>query len=100
MKQAQYATRDEVTKLLVKRGFKEAEASNKNVNIYYKDRGRVIVRMTPACHTEIVSDGMTVAQFKQPIFDIEVLDNKIIVMVGTDENKCYMNLYIPRRRAK
>ena len=38
MKQAQYATRDEVAKLLVKKGFKEAEASNKNVNIYYNGK--------------------------------------------------------------
>lgn len=100
MKQELYRTREEIVGLLKKKGFKVAENSNKVVNILYTDNGRVIVRITPTCHTEVVSDGMTVAQFKQSVFDILVMSTKIILMTGTDENKDYMNIYIPRREVK
>lgn len=100
MKQESYKTREEVVALLKRKGFKVAEKSNKNVNILFIDNGRVIVRITPACHTEVVSDGMTVAQFKQPVFDVLVMSTKIILMTGSDENKDYMNIYIPRREVK
>lgn len=100
MKQTKYTTREEIVKLLAKKGFIEAEASNKNMAIYYCDNGRIIFRISPAGRVEINSDGRTVAQFKQSIFNVYVYPHQLVLMTGSDENDDYMNIYIPRREVK
>ena len=100
MKQAKYTTREEIANLLVKKGFKEAEASNENVRIYYCDNGRIIFRISPSGRVEINSDGRTVAQFKQSIFNVYVYPHQLVLMTGSDEDNDYMNIYIPRREVK
>ena len=100
MKQAKYTTREEIVKLLTKKGFIEAEASNKNVAIHYCDNGRIIFRISPSGRVEINSDGRTVAQFKQPIFNIYVYPHQLVLMTGSDGDDDYMNIYIPRREVK
>lgn len=100
MKQTALTTREDIVKLLKSKKFSVSENSNKNVNILYTDHGRVIFRITPSCHIEVVSDGKTVAQFKQPLFNVTVMRSQILIMTGSDESKDYMNVYIPRKEVK
>lgn len=97
MKQRQYSTRDEIIGLLKTKGFKESSASNKNSGRWFFDDGQITVTLTPSAVVEIRDHGHTVAQFKQPVFDIVVTSEKLILMIGTDGNSCWSNIYIPRR---
>ena len=89
-------TREQVISVLQRKGFKEAENSNKNVSIWYTDNGRVIFRMSPKGHTEVISDGKTVAQFRQYLWDVFVYESQITLMVGSNADDDYLNVYIPR----
>lgn len=89
-------TREQVISVLQKKGFKESENSNKNVAIWYADNGRIIFRITPAGHTEVFSDGKTVAQFRQYLWGVSVYKNQITLMVGANADTDYLNVYIPR----
>lgn len=93
----QEGTREQVISVLKKKGFKEAEESNKKVSIWSIDNGRIVFRISPAGHTEVFSDGSTVAQFRQYLWDVFVYDNQITLMVGADADIDYLNVYIPRK---
>ena len=98
MRQRQYSTRDEIIGLLKTKGFKESPTSNKRLAVWFFDDGQIVITLTPSAVVEIRDHGYIVAQFKQPVFDIVVSSEKLILMIGTDDNLCWSNIYIPRRK--
>lgn len=96
MKSKLYRTREEIVSLLKKKGFVESADSNKSVAKYIADGGNISVTLTPGAVIEIRDKGVPIAHFRQPIFDIVMNSNNIVLMTGTDENTDWCNLYIRR----
>lgn len=94
MKTNIYSTREELIQFLQSKGFSLDLRSNKIWSCLSYDN--IEISFNKGLMASVRVNNVLVADFRQPLLDLEIRPNKLVITTGTNKDSDWANFYISR----